>query len=582
MVLPTTTEEAEIDLRDGSIANSATPFARSNPQTSVEERSVAGLLRPVGDLPAQRRTVSLHHEKRRYSRSQPRLYEREEYLEEIAARISDSWPYSNGAIVIEGSRWTGRTALLGAACRLAAEDHIKVLRARGDDLEGCSPWGIVRQLFGAQPSGSTENAVSLVAASAATLGDSTEEGSSEPLRGRYAHLEAMLDEATSKSLLLIAVDDAHLADAESASWLLHVARRLSRRVRLVVTTAHAQRGAPLNAIDRLRSDPSTRLMTLQPLGRDGTAGLLGTCLKAIPDKALIDEVQNASGGSPFLVVAIGRALCRLLSTDKSGSADKSGSTGRLVSAYKSGSTGRLVSTGTSGSTVSTGTPGTPGRSLDELAGGFAPPEIGRAVLARLAALPADVPSLLALLESIAVLGTSAQLGSCAQLAGLDFAQAATLADCLVDDGLLASGLPLRFEHRTVQASLLQEMGSARRSRIHLAAARLFEQRGEPPETVAQHLLVAEQYGDPWVAHHLGEAGRVALGRGDRASALTFLSQALSQDPQAAGPRLLLDLADASAEVDVGAATRHLHRAMELGADPERGSPGGTGRGSCRP
>ena len=166
-----------------------------------------------------------------------------------------------------------------------------------------------------------------------------------------------------------------------------------------------------------------------------------------------------------------------------------------------------------------------------------------------------------------MLGTSAQLGSCAQLAGLDFARAATLADCLVDDGLLASGLPLRFEHRTVQASLLQEMGSARRSRIHLAAARLFEQRGEPPETVAQHLLVAEQYGDPWVAHHLEEAGREALGRGDRTSALTFLSQALSQDPQAAGPRLLLDLADASAEVDVGAATRHLRRAMELGADP---------------
>jgi DNA-binding CsgD family transcriptional regulator/tetratricopeptide (TPR) repeat protein len=519
MLLPTTTEEAEIDLREDYIARGRTTFARTGSPTAAEKQSRTDLLRPGGDLAPRRQTVTLV-EKLHFERPQPRLFERQEYLDEIAARLSDGWPYSNGAIVIEGARWTGRTALLGAVCRLAGEEHFKVLRARGDDLESCAPWGIVRQLFGIEalrPTRSQSTAAPLL-----TSTDGAEPGLSEQLAVHYADLEAMLDEAASTSLLLLAVDDAHLADAESAGWLLYVARHLSRRVRLLLTAAHAQRGTPLTAVDRLRSDPSTRLMTLQPLSRDGTAALLGSCLKSDADQDLVDGAQMASGGSPFLVAAIGRALSRLRSS---------------------------------------------GRSLDGLKGTLAPPEVGRGVLGRLAALPADTPSLLALLESVAVLDTAAQLGSCAQLAGLEFARAATLADCLVDDGLLAAGLPLRFEHQTVRASLLQEMGSARRSRIHLAAARLFEQRGEPPAMVAKHLLVAEQYGDPWVAHHLEEAGREALGRGDRATALTFLSQALSQDPQAAGPRLLLDLAAASAEADVSAATRHLRRAVELGADP---------------
>ena len=59
----------------------------------------------------------------------------------------------------------------------------------------------------------------------------------------------------------------------------------------------------------------------------------------------------------------------------------------------------------------------------------------------------------------------------------------------------------------------------------------------------------------------------ALGRGDRASAFALLSKALSVCPEGAGPQLLLDLAYASAEVDLEAATRHLRRAIELGADP---------------
>jgi DNA-binding CsgD family transcriptional regulator len=509
MLLPTTTELADIDLRDGSTADSSASL-RTSAAASVEARPATGL-RPRGDVAAQGRAAHHGAERRHYARPQPRLYERQTFLEEIASRLSEAWPYSNGAIVIEGPRWAGKTALLGAACRAAGEDHVKVLRARGNDLECESSWGVAKQLFSAEVLGSYGSIFG-------PLGQETVSGQ---LAGRYGDLDAVVAEMPATSLVLIAIDDAHLADEESAGWLHHLARHLPPRVRLMLTTGCPQRGAPLTAIDRARSEPSTRVMSLPPLGRDGTAALLGCCLKELATDDIIEGVQAASGGSPFLVVAIGRAL-------------SSRSPGRRSAA----------------------------ETVDELA----PAEVGRAMLARLAALPAETSSLVALLEAVAVLDEDAELATCALLAGLDFSKAASVVDCLVDDGLLGAGVPLRFEHRVVEAVLLQEMGSARRSRMHLDAAHLFDQRGEPIEVVAKHLLLADQYGDPWVARRLDEAGRDALARGDTASALTFLSQALSKDPQAAGPRLLLDLAHASAEVDLGAATRHLRRAVELGAD----------------
>ena len=510
MLLPTTTETADIDLREGSTADNSSSLPRTSAVASVEVRPTPGL-RPLAELATQSPAVRLGPERRYYARPQPRLYERQTFLDEIASRISDAWPYSNGAVVIEGPRWTGKTALVGAACRAAGEDEVKVLRARGNDLESGTPWGVVKQLFSAYVPGPFSTVFE-------SFG---QEMLPAQLAGRYADLEAVLAEMTATSRVLIAIDDAHLADEESAGWLHHLARRLPPRVRLILTTGRPQRGAPLTAIDRARSEPSTRIMSLQPLGQDGTAALIRCCLKDLPGKDLVEGVQAASGGSPFLIVAIGRAL-------------------------------------------STRPPAR--RPADEVVNGLAPAEVGRAMLARLAALRADAPSLIALLEAVAVLDDDAEPATCALLAGLDFSKAASLVDCLVDDGLLAAGPPLRYEHRIIQAVLLQEMGSARRSHMHLDAAHLFDQRGEPIDMVAKHLLLADQYGDPWVARRLDEAGREALTRGDTASALTFLSQALSKDPQAAGPRLLLDLAEASAEVDLGAATRHLRRAVELGAD----------------
>ncbi|HXW81293.1 MAG TPA: hypothetical protein VEJ84_17460, partial [Acidimicrobiales bacterium] len=180
MLSPTTTEVADIDLRDGSTADNSASL-RTNVATSVEARPTPGL-RPLGDVVTQSPAARRGAERRHYARPQPRLYERQTFVEEIASRISDTWPYLNGAIVIEGPRWAGKTALLGAACRAAGEDHVKVLRARGNDLESETPWGVVKQLFPAQVLGSFSSIFT-------SLGQET---APAQLAERYGDLEAVL------------------------------------------------------------------------------------------------------------------------------------------------------------------------------------------------------------------------------------------------------------------------------------------------------------------------------------------------------------------------------------------------------
>jgi hypothetical protein len=324
--------------------------------------------------------------------------------------------------------------------------------------------------------------------------------------------------------VLVAVDDAHLADPESCQWLFYLARRLGhRRLQMVLTSGLPQRGA-LTAIDRIRAEPAARAMGLQPLSKSTVAKMIGSARGSTepPSEEFVDAVYGASGGFPLLVVAMLREL------DAYGTAR--------------------------------------GGSACEVVEPLAPVRVGKALLARVAALPADGASLLALLQAVAVLGAEADFRSCAHLAGLNPTFAATLVDLLLDDGLLSAGVPLRYQQSAVEAALLREMGSAGRARLHLAAARLLEQCESPAEVVANHLLLAEHCGEQWVARRLEAAGRHALARGDHRAAVSFLEKALSEYPRTASASLHLDMARATAATDLTAADRHLGRAVALGGD----------------
>lgn len=465
------------------------------------------------------------HERRRSTQwAQPRLYEREAFLDEIAAMFSGNWERPNGPVIIEGASWTGRTALLGAARRLAVESGLTVLNARGNDLERGSAWGVVRQLFTPQPAAEAYGGSD--AHGTAPFDEASGDGPSQSgqLDAQFRHFEESLWRLSSARPVLVAVDDAHLADPESCQWLFYLARRLGhRRLHMVLTSGLPQRG-PLTAIDRVRAEPAARVMGLQPLSKSTVAKMIGSALGSTEPRGeeLVDAVYGASGGFPLLVVAMLREL------DAYGTAR--------------------------------------GGSACEVVESLAPVRVGKALLARVAALPADGASLLALLQAVAVLGAEADFRSCAHLAGLNPTFAATLVDFLLDDGLLSAGVPLRYQQSAVEAALLREMGSAGRARLHLAAARLLEQRESPAEVVANHLVLADHCGEQWAARRLEAAGRHALARGDHRVAVSFLEKALSEYPRTASASLHLDMARATAATDLTAADRHLGRAVALGGD----------------
>ena len=75
------------------------------------------------------------------------LLEREREVATLDSFVSGVVQGGRRAGLIEGPAGIGKTTLLAEARRLAESDGIRVLAARGSELEREFPYGLVRQLF---------------------------------------------------------------------------------------------------------------------------------------------------------------------------------------------------------------------------------------------------------------------------------------------------------------------------------------------------------------------------------------------------------------------------------------------------
>src|SRR6478609_5149448 len=83
----------------------------------------------------------------RQRRERSSLFERDEELARIEFALSDARNGRGRFVVVEGPEGIGKTALFAAARTAAAGHGMRVLRARGTELEGEFAFGVVRQLF---------------------------------------------------------------------------------------------------------------------------------------------------------------------------------------------------------------------------------------------------------------------------------------------------------------------------------------------------------------------------------------------------------------------------------------------------
>ena len=400
-------------------------------------------------------------------------------------------------VLVEGAPGIGKTTLLRAACAGSGEPGWQVLTARGLALEGGFSYGIVRQLIepvrAAAGPGEWDGLLEGAAGLAARVFDWAEAG---PVEDDVPHavvhgLYWLVANLAARCPLVIAVDDAHWADAPSLRWLAHLGARIEG---LPVALLLAVRNGPGESalVGELRACPACTSLRLGPLEAQATAALVRQRLGGQADDQLCQACHASTGGNPFLLVALAIAL-------------RAPGDGNLLA--------RVDSLG--------------------------PEPVAQAVLRRVGQLGDGAGRLT---QALAVLGGPAPLRHAAALAGQDASATALLADSLRAADVLAPGSVLEFAHPIVRTAVYESIPPGERALAHAEAARLLELDGADSERIALHLLRSEPVGSARAVALLRAAAAAASGRGAPSTAADYLRRALDEPPEsAARSAILLEL-----------------------------------------
>jgi DNA-binding CsgD family transcriptional regulator len=426
-------------------------------------------------------------------RAEVPLLEREAELSELEAALGDAARGAGGLVVLEGPAGIGKTRLLRAAREHASRAGIRILAARGSELERDFPFGVVRQLLEPAVHGAAESEREELLAGAARPaaplvgGEAGAEARDVFADPSFATLNALywlvsnLAEATP---LLLAVDDAHWADSASLRFLRFLLPRLDELpVLLLVAARPDDPAADAALLAQLSADAGARLVRPQPLSTAPVAELVRAALGAQADDAFCDACHEVTGGNPFLL----RELLAALRAEAAQGAAAEVQRVREV----------------------------------------APATISRSVLVRLARLPEPAR---ALAHAVAVLGEDAAPRDVAELAGLDRAAATEAADALAGAGVLEGERPLRFVHPLVRNAIYVDLPAGRRALLHERAAALLRAAGAEPERIAVHVLACDPAGDAEAVATLVAAARRALDQGAPEGAVRYLRRALAEPP----------------------------------------------------
>jgi hypothetical protein len=449
------------------------------------------------------------------------MLERDRELDALARVVAGLGAGSGGLAVLEGPAGIGKTALVDALAQQADAAGVRVVRARGGELERDDAFGVVAQLFG--PPLPDAELAGLPAPAAAAIGaavTATAPPGEDAARATYHALFALCTRLAAARPLLLVVDDAHWADERSLRWLVFLARRLDRAP-LALAVAHRPRepGAERDLVLRLAAQDGAEIIRPAPLSAQATTDIVRARLGEAADQGFCAACLRASAGNPFL-------LSELLA--------------------------ELADSGVA-----------PTAEAADLALSIGPASVARTTLLRLARAPAAA---LPLARALAVLGEG-DLRDAARLAGLDDATAAAAAGALGDAALLGEGPRLRFAHPLVRSAIYGELDERERAQAHRVAASVLAAAAAPPERVAAHLLAAAPAADPAAVATLRVAARRAYASGAPAAAAHYLRRALAEPPPATErAAVLLELGRAEVRASEPDAVTHLEMAAAEAAE----------------
>ncbi len=422
--------------------------------------------------------------------ARPALLERRDPLDRIARAVEGAAAGAPGVVLVEGEAGIGKTSLLAETERMATERGCLALSARGGMLEQAHGYAIVRQLFEAQVAqASSERQAALLSGPAALIGavlgiESPVAGDAQGImHGLYWLVAGLADERP----LVLLVDDAQWADTSSLEWLVYLTQRIEGlRIALVVALRLGEPDGPYGLLDLLAAQPSAETVRLPALSAAATATLMSQAFGQPSDEALVSACYEKTGGNPWLVTT----LCsELVAESHRPTADAVPRLYELV-----------------------------------------PDAVARVTRLRLERQSEDA---VALVQALAILGSSARLHDAAQLAGLTTQAAARAVDELVAARLLEMEPDPGFVHPLVRDVVYDDLPPGRRGADHKRAAILLDAQGVPAERLAAHLLASTAAGDPWMVERLRAAAASERSRGAATAAAALLARALDEPPPAA-------------------------------------------------
>ncbi len=440
-------------------------------------------------------------------------------------------------LLVEAPAGMGKTDLLAATGDVARARSLRVLAARGGELEGDLAYGLVRQLFERilttatgedyqalldGPAGVAAGVLGLVAppSPARHHGVPGDDPTGAVLHGLYwlaANVAAMGPTA-------LLIDDLHWADLPSLRYLVYLARRLDTLpLLLVAATRPPDAPTVTDLFDALKRAPATTVAVLPPLSGDAVHLLVRDVFGEAADDAFCRACHEITGGNPFLL----RELLGTLLED--GAPLEAAAVQRIAS--------------------------------------LVPAALANRILMRLGRLPV---SSTALARAVAVLGTDVAARHARALAGLARPACVLAADALATAGILRAARPLEFTHPLVRAAVLGSIPPAERAQLHRTAADLLHADGADPQRIAPHLLASDPDADPATVAILRQAAGTSVARGAPELAVRYLRRALDEPPEpSVRPMVLAELGKAevrTAEPD--AAVAHLQAALATTADPQ--------------
>ena len=381
------------------------------------------------------------------------LHGRDDELGVIVGALDEVVSGRSAVLLIEGEAGIGKSRLLHDALDRARARDLRVVSARGEELEGTRPFGVVAEALGCRVSSADPELAKvgrLLSSQVRYDGGPVTVTSDPGLQFRV--VDALVDLVETMAIrgpVVIGIDDLQWADPSSLMTVDAWSRRLAH---LPVALIGCLRPAPRTPLLQRLVDALTGRagwIGLGPLGEDAVAALVAEAVDAPPSARLLRELGGA-GGNPFFITEL------------------------------------LAAIGEEGSLVA----------LDGLADVThvtLPPTLRLTILRRLGFLSEDT---MQALRAATILGSNFSLADLSTTTtGSVLALSEALREAIRARVLADEGGRLQFRHDLIRDAIYDDIPRSVRLALHGEAGRRLAERGAPVRQVAEQLARGAVTGD---------------------------------------------------------------------------------------